>query len=229
MKPTICLSILAAALLGLVAQGQTPNPPAGSPAIGGGNVPAAADSEFQSDFPPRKFDPRRYDAIFRRNPFMQEVVPSKGPVAEDPWADGLELRAVTRIGGKFVVHVENTKLAKDEDREKRRMAYHRLVEGDDREALRIQTVKAHRDPSQVEVVVATGVGTRAKTATIKYSDKQLKAKAPKTVKPPKPGQPTTTRRTVTPRPTTPTTRRPTATPGKRRVILPPGLPGSTQR
>lgn len=200
-------------------------PPA--PGANAANVPSV-ESEFQSDFPPRKFDPRRYDAIFERNPFMQEVVPAPKDAAEDPWAEGLELRAVTRIGGKYVVHVENTKLTKDEDREKRKMAYHRLVEGDGKEALRIQTVRAHRDPSQVEVVVATGAGTSVRTATIKYSDKQLKAKTPAAK--PTPGKPTTTRRTVTPRPTTtPTTRRPTATPGKRRVILPPGLPGSTQK
>ncbi len=219
------LTFLALALASSAASGQTPTTRGAGG--NGGNV-VASESEFDTDFPPRKFDPRRYDAIFRKNPFMQEVVPAAKEAPNDPWADGLQLRAVSRIGGKFVVHVENTKLTKDEDREKRKMAYHRLVEGDEGEALRIQTVRPHRDPSQVEVVVATGTGTNVKTATIKYSEKQLAAKAPQ-VQPPKPGQPRTTRRTVTPRPTTPTTKRPTTTPGKRRVILPPGLPGSTQR
>ena len=205
-----------------LALGQTPSIP-GVPG-GEGESPATEESseDITPSFPPRKFDPRRYDAIFRRNPLMQEVVPAQeeaGP--DDAWAEGLILRAVTRIGGQFVVHVENTKLVGDEDREKRKMAYHRLTEGQSGNELRIQSVKPHRDPEQVEVVLATGVGTSVKTATIKYSDKQLKA-TPQ-VKPPTPGRPQTTRRTV-PRPNTPTT-----TPGKRRVILPPGLPGSTQQ
>lgn len=191
-----------------------------------------ADSEFQSDFPPRKFDRRRYDAIFQQNPFTREVVPVDAPKEEDPWAEGLELRAVTRIGGKYVVHVENTKLTIDPDHEKRKMAYHRLVEGDDREALRIETVRPHRDPSQVEVVVATGSGAQSKIATLTYSQKQLAAKASPKVTPPQPGQAnqarTTTRRTVMPRraPSTPTPRNSNSNNQnpRRRVILPPGLP-----
>jgi hypothetical protein len=236
MMKTLTRFISMMAVIGAVSLfAQGPTGPEGStdtPAPGVG-----ADSEFQSDFPPRKFDPRRYDAIFRRNPFMQEVVPVEQPKEDDPWAEGLELRAVTRIGGKFVVHVENTKLTNDEDREKRKLAYHRLVEGESKEALRIETVRAHRDPSQVEVVVATGTGARSKTATLTYSQKQLSAKVPKQIAPPKPGQqtrPTTTRRTVTPR-ATPTPTRPTPRPtttrrtgssntSQRRVILPPGLP-----
>ncbi|MFT5187092.1 MAG: hypothetical protein ACI9DF_003406 [Verrucomicrobiales bacterium] len=210
-----------------LAQGQAPSLPPGPGDADPVANPEAAAENVTPSFPPKRFDPRAYDAIFRRNPFMQEVVPVQeeaGP--DDAWAEGLILRAVTRIGGQFVVHVENTKLVGDDDREKRKMAYHRLTEGQTSGDLRIQTVKPHRDPEQVEVVIATGAGTSVKTATIKYSDKQLKAKAQP--KPPTPGRPQTTRRT-TPRPNTPTTNRPTTTPGKRRVILPPGLPGSTQK
>lgn len=184
---------------------------------------SAAEETGASDFPPKRFDPRRYDAIFRKNPFMQEVVPVAEEKVEDPWADDLILRAVTRIGGKFVVHVENTKLIGDEDPEKRRQAHRRLVEGQADGALRIQSVKPHRDASQVEVVLASGSGASVKTATVKYSDKQLKSKAIAAKKPATPGRPTTTRRT-TPTRSTPSTKR-TTTPGKRRVILPPGLQG----
>lgn len=184
----------------------------------------AAEETGASDFPPKRFDPRRYDAIFRKNPFMQEVVPVAEVKAEDPWADDLILRAVTRIGGQFVVHVENTKLVGDEDPKMRRMAYHRLVEGQASGDLRIQSVKPHRDAAQVEVVLATGSGASVKTATVKYSEKQLKApKAPAKGRP-TPGGPTT-RRTVTPATNKPTTTKRSTTPGKRRVILPPGLQG----
>ena len=159
---------------------------------------------------------------------MQEVVAEDKPVEEDPWADDLILRAVTRIGGRYVVHVENTKLVGDQDPEQRKLAHHRLVEGSNSGKLRIQSVKPHRDPSQVEVVLATGSGAAVKTATVQYSEKQLAAKTPT----PRPtgntkGKATTTRRpvpTTTRTTTTPTTKRST-TPGKRRVILPPGLQG----
>ena len=156
---------------------------------------------------------------------MQEVVPVAEEKPDDPWADNLIIRAVTRIGGNYVVHVENTKLVGDEDPAQRRLAHHRLVEGQSGD-LRIQSVKPHRDASQVEVVLATGSGASVKTATVKYSDKQLKAKAQTAKARPTPGRPTT-RRTVpatTRAKTTPTTKRST-TPGKRRVILPPGLQG----
>lgn len=225
MKTIIWLPAAGLVLASVVVLGQSPALPAQN------GDPGASAEETESDFPPKRFEPRRYDAIFKKNPFMQEVVPVEEETPDDPWADGLELKAVSRIGGKFVVHVANTKLVGDEDREKRKMAYHRLVEGDDREALRIQSVKPHRDPAQVEVIVATGAGSNVKTAAITYSEQQLKASAPAQVKPPQAGQgrrPTTTRRTVNPRSRRPTTNRTQATP-KRRVILPPGLPGATQQ
>ncbi len=228
---TFLWTLLPLSVIGVAALAQQPGMPGQTPPPGAAAAPGQMiDDAETGDFPPKRFDPRRYDAIFQRNPFMQEVVPvveEAGP--DDEWAKPLMLRAVSRIGGNFVVHVENTQLVKDEDPDKRRMAYHRLVQGQDDEKLRIREVKPHRDPSQVEVVVETGRGANVKTATLTYSDKQLKAKAPTVAKkPPTPGRPQTTRRTVTPRPTTPTTRRPSTTPGKRRVILPPGLPGSTQ-
>lgn len=203
--------------------GQTPDDP--NQDIGAADDSANVEEEAASDFPPKKFDARRYDAIFKRNPFLQEVVPVAEEKAEDPWADSLTLRSVSRIGGQFVVHVEDTKLAGDEDPDKRRQAYHRLTEGQSAGDLRIQSVKPHRDPAQVEVVLVTGSGAAVKTATIKYGDKQLKPKAPPATARPTPGQPnpSTTRRPVAPT-TTPDTSRST-TPGKRRVILPPGLQG----
>ncbi len=201
--------------------GQTPT--ASNQNIGATDA-AAADDGTASDFPPKKFDPRRYDVIFRKNPFMQEVVPVTEEKAEDPWADNLTLRAVTRIGGNFVVHVENTKLVGDEDPAQRRLAHHRLVEGQSGD-LRIQSVKPHRDPAQVEVVLAMGSGASVKTATVTYSAKQLTKKTPAANKRPTPGKPTTRRTVPTSRSKTPTTTKRSTTPGKRRVILPPGLQG----
>lgn len=225
MRTTTSLLLALPVLLAWVGLsiGQTPN--ASNQNIGGTGAAAPADSGTASDFPPKKFDPRRYDAIFRKNPFMQEVVPVAEEKPDDPWADNLIIRAVTRIGGNYVVHVENTKLVGDEDPAQRRLAYHRLVEGQNSGDLRIQSVKPHRDASQVEVVLATGSGASVKTATVKYSEKQLKAKAAPAKARPTPGKPTTRRTVPTTRKTTPTTTKRSTTPGKRRVILPPGLQG----
>ncbi len=201
--------------------GQQPGTP--PPAIGA-QPPAAAEQDL-SDFPPKKFDPRRYDAIFRKKPFEGEVIPVTETKEVEDWSKDLILRAVTRIGGKYVVHVENKSLVKDEDPEKRRKARMRIVEGSTDLPLTIQTVKPHRDPLQVEVVVVSGSGTGSKTATLKYDAAELKkAKtSPNTRKPPAGKAPTTTRRVTTTKPGTPRTARPTTTPGKRRVIMPPGL------
>ena len=216
MKPFTWLFpgiLIGLALMGL-SVGQSPEAP-GAPA----NAEAAG-TPVSQDFPPKKFDPRRYDEIFQRNPFMQEVLQVKPSAPDNTWAEGLIVRAVTRIGGHYVVHVENTKLTKDPDIEKRRKAYHRLVEGQGGEPLRIQSVSAHRDPRQVEVVVATGQGSRVKTATIRYDDKQLTAKAPRT--PSKSRAPTTAKRASPRVPTRkPSPRTPNST--KRRVVMPPGI------
>ena len=225
MKTTTPLLLALPAILALVSLSVGQTPKAANNNIGVSGASAAADGGTASDFPPKKFDPRRYDAIFRKNPFMQEVVPVAEEKAEDPWADDLIVRAVTRIGGIYVVHVENTKLVGDEDPAQRRLAHHRLVEGQTSGDLRIQSVKPHRDASQVEVVLATGSGASVKTATVKYSDKQLKAKASTANKRPTTGRPTTRRTVPTTRKTTPTTTKGSTTPGKRRVILPPGLRG----
>ena len=196
------------ALMGL-SVGQSPEGP------GAAANAEAAGAPVSQDFPPEKFDPRRYDEILQRNPFMQEVLQVKPSAPDNAWAEGLIVRAVTRIGGRYVVHVENTKLVKDADIEKRRMAYHRLVEGQGGDALRIQTVRAHRDPRQVEVVVATGKGTRVKTATIKYDEKQLTAKAAQKIPPRSGGTRTTRRGPSSSKPPTPQRPGP-----NRRVVLP---------
>ena len=188
-------------------------------------APAAAEEEADDDFPPRKFDARRYDAIFQKDPFMNEVaIEAKEEEKLDEWAKGLVIRAVTRITGKYVVHVEDTTLKNEKDPEKLKMRYHRLVEGDNSAQLRVQSVRPHRDPTQVEVVVLKGAGSAAQTATIKYNEKEIVAKA--AARPPVNRAPNTSRSVPTPtrgaKPAT-TTRRPTTTPGKRRVIMPPGL------
>ena len=163
------------------------------------------------DFPPRKFDASRYEAIWARNPFIAEVVPQDAAEEEiEKWAEGLTLRAVTRIQGKYVVHVEDNALAKEKDPKKLRARYQRLVEdasGASIGGLRIVHVKAHRDPNQVEVTVSKGEGADAKEAVVKYDPKALVAKAPAVKKPTALGnrvpRPTTTRRVVTPTRTTP--------------------------
>ena len=194
--------------------------------IGQTTTPATtAEEAGGDDFPPRKFDARRYDAIFQKDPFMNEVaIQAKDDGAKDEWAKGLVVRAVTRITGKFVVHVEDTTLKNEKDPEKLKMRYHRLVEGDNQAGLRVQSVKPHRDPTQVEVVVLKGAGGAAQTATIKYNEKDIVAKA--RAKPPVKRAPSTSRRVpTTTRSSRPSTAKPkpTTTPGKRRVIMPPGL------
>lgn len=162
------------------------------------------------DFPPVKFDPRRYDTVVEKNPFMHDiVVKSTVNPRKDPWADNLVIRAVSRINGLYVVHVEDTKLVEDPDPEKRKQAHSRLVEGQLGD-LRIQSVKPHRDPAQVEVVLITGEGESAKTATVKYDEKQLFVKAPATA----------IKREANKKTTSKTSTR-SAVPLKRRVILPP--------
>lgn len=162
------------------------------------------------DFPPVKFDPRRYDAIVEKNPFMHDiVVKSTVNPRKDPWADNLVIRSVSRINGLYVVHVEDTQLAEHPDPEKRKQAYYRLVEGQLAD-LRIQSVKPHRDAAQVEVILISGKGGSAKTATVKYSKKQLLVKVP----------PAAIKRVADKRSTSKTSTR-SAVPLKRRVILPP--------
>ncbi|MGY8690448.1 MAG: hypothetical protein ACKVHP_22265, partial [Verrucomicrobiales bacterium] len=176
--------------------------------IEGQEVPVVEEPSAQPGFPPRKFDASRYEAIWAKNPFIAEVVPEETAVEEtEKWAEGLILRGVTRIEGKYVVHVEDNALAKEKDPTKQRARYQRLVEdasGASIGGLRIVHVKAHRDPNQVEVTVSKGEGADAREAVVMYDPKELAVKAP-VVKPPKPGsgvrRPTTTRRTVTPQTT----------------------------
>lgn len=170
------------------------------------------------DFPPVKFDPRRYDTVVEKNPFMHDiVVKSTVNPRKDPWADNLVIRAVSRINGLYVVHVEDTKLVDDPDPEKRKQAHYRLVEGQ-LGNVRIQSVKPHRDPSQVEVVLISGEGESAKTATVKYDEKQLFVKAPVTA----------IKRAANKRSASKTSTRP-AVPLKRRVILPPTVEVSSPK
>jgi hypothetical protein len=170
------------------------------------------------DFPPVKFDPRRYDTVVEKNPFMYDIV-VKATVnpRKDPWADNLVIKAVSRINGLYVVHVEDTKLVEDPDPEKRKQAHSRLVEGQLGD-LRLQSVKPHRDPAQVEVVLITGEGESAKTATVKYDVKQLFVKAPVTA----------IKRAANKRSALKPSTRP-AVPLKRRVILPPTVEVSSHK
>jgi len=113
------------------------------------------------DFPPKAFDPERYKAISKRNPFGAILVrPSQPPAAD--WAKGLVLRAVSRINGHFVVHVEDT------SRTNVRKSL-RLVEGDNRFELAIESVKPHRNPAQVEVIVRKTRAPDVGTATLTYA------------------------------------------------------------
>ncbi len=163
-----------------------------------------------NDFPPRKFEPRRYAQIWNKNPFVSEVTLQAGPTEKpQEWSKGLILRAVSRIQGKYVVHVEDTSLTKEKDPAKARNRYQRLVQDAPNASsggLRIVRVKAHRDPHQVEVTVSKGDGSEAEEAVVKYDPKALVVKntqpqrTPSQV--PKPGAPTTTRRVILPPGTT---------------------------
>lgn len=138
--------------------------------------------ETANDFPPQKFDPGRYKKIWAKNPFVAEVVnKEEAPVEGEEWAKGLILRAVTRIEGKYVVHVEDTALATEKDPLKARGRYQRLVQDEpdqSRGDLRIVRVKAHRDPSQVEVTVSKTAEQDGTEAVVKYDPKALLAQAP---------------------------------------------------
>lgn len=165
------------------------------------------ESSLQSGFPPRKFDPSRYEAIWVKNPFVAQLVPQNTAGEEEPekWAEGLILKSVTRIGGKYVVHVEDQAMAKEKDWTKQRARFHRLVEDANKASiggLRIVQVKAHRDPNQVKVTVSKGEGADTREAEVRYDPKALASKP--SAKPP---SPTTTKRTVTPQTSRPTTQR----------------------
>ena len=131
-----------------------------------------------SDFPPKKFKAGRYDAIWQKNPFVSEGVAEIRPdEAVHEWAKGFVLRAVTRIQGKYVVHLENTRPPKVAVASKTTNRYFRLVEdADSPSGLSITRVKAHRDPSQVEVMVAFKNGETQSEAVIKYDPRALRAR-----------------------------------------------------
>lgn len=143
---------------------------------------APVSPETANDFPPQKFDPGRYKKIWAKNPFVAEVVnKEEDPVEGEEWAKGLILRAVTRIEGKYVVHVEDTALANEKDPLKARRRYQRLVQDEpdqSRGDLRIVRVKAHRDPNQVEVTVSKTAEQDGTEAVVKYDSKALLAQAP---------------------------------------------------
>ncbi len=143
------------------------------------------------DFPPQRFDAARYATIAAKNPFVAEVaMTSETASVEDTWAKGIVVRAVNWIGGKYVVHVENTALAKEKDSAKRRLQFQRLEEGSNNpNGIRVVDVKAHRDPNQVEVVIAASKDANAKTATIGYDQKATQPT--RTAKPPTTDRPKT--------------------------------------
>lgn len=118
-----------------------------------------------NDFPPKAFEPARYEAIAERDPFGGAIVSSPIPTLADDWSKGLVLRAVTRIEGRYVVHVSNAKSKK---------AF-RLVEGEGKSDLKILSVKPHRDPAQVQVVVESHRGDEAKVATLRYATQKERA------------------------------------------------------
>ena len=115
-----------------------------------------------NDFPPKALDPKRYEEISQRNPFGSTIVP-EAPAPTSDWAKGLVLRAVTRIDGHYVVHVEN----KTKGSAWKAL---RLVEGHENLELTIKEVKPHRNPAQVEVLGARSnpVG-EPQTATLTYA------------------------------------------------------------
>ena len=115
-----------------------------------------------NDFPPKAFDPKRYEAISERNPFGSAIVPEI-PAPNADWAKGIVLRAVTRIDGHYVVHVENTIKGSA-------WKSLRLVEGHEDLELTIKQVKPHRNPAQVEVLVTrSNPAGEPQTATLTYA------------------------------------------------------------
>lgn len=138
----------------------------------------AQTEESAADFPPKKFDPSRYELIWQKNPFLSEVAIVGEPSEEiESWAKGFVLRSVTRVSGKYMVHVENTSPPKAKDPVKGAVRYHSLKEDTpSRHGLTIVRVKAHRDPSQVEVTVGKTIDDEVKEAMIKYDPKALAAK-----------------------------------------------------
>ncbi|MCH1507101.1 MAG: hypothetical protein L7V86_26215 [Verrucomicrobiales bacterium] len=132
----------------------------------------------ETDFPPKKFNPSRYEVIWKKNPFLSEVAVVGEPSEDvESWAKGFVLRSVTRVSAKYIVHVENTSPPKAKDPVKGAVRYHSLTEDTpSRHGLTIVRVKAHRDPSQVEVTVGKMIGDVMKEATIKYDLKALAAR-----------------------------------------------------
>ena len=169
----------------------------------------------ESDFPPNEFEPSSYQSIWQLHPFILEVN-EPAPIEKiDDWADGIFVRAVNRIDGKYVVHIEDTKLANERDSKKARHRFQRLVEDSSDElasGLYLVEVKAHRDPLQVEVVIAKLEGQDSKQATVKYDPKLLSANLRKTGK--------RITHVVTPRTPTPNQSGGTK---NRKVVMPPGL------
>lgn len=157
-------------------------------------------NQTDGDFPPRPFDARRYEAIWKRNPFLKEVIASDAPEQQtEDWAKGLVLRGVSRIQGRYVVHIEDTTpvspKAKSTSEAPRSF---RLVEGTadgGPDGLTIRAVKAHRDPTQVVVTVAKATGDATGEATVKYDPRAIAAKpVPRAPSPATTQRPTTTGR-----------------------------------
>lgn len=132
----------------------------------------------ETDFPPKKFEASRYDAIWEKNPFTSQVTVIGEPSEDvESWAKGYILRSVTRVNGKYMVHIENTTPPKAKDPVKGAVRYHRLTEDEpSRHGLTIVRVKSHRDPSQVEVTVGKQDGDDVTEALIKYDPRALAAK-----------------------------------------------------
>ena len=88
---------------------------------------------------------------------------SKTAQVEDTWAKCIIVRALNRIGGKYVVLVEHSTLAKEEDFAKKRLQFQRHEEGASGILgfYRVVHVKPNRDPNQVEVVIATSAASHA--------------------------------------------------------------------
>lgn len=170
------LSVLMSASFGGMLQAQ--QPPAAVPGIPdpATNPSAPADSapsEEVADFPPQKFEVRRYDAIAKKNPFMKETQ-IQGVQETVDWAKDLQLRAVTKLDGKYVVHVENAALKNEKEIEKRRLRFRRIIEGSALDGMTIKEVKPNRDPKLVEVILVNSDG---KTANLKFDQNLIKSKA----------------------------------------------------